>query len=199
MTRRTQQERREATVAKLVDATISAIVELGYHRTSVQAICGRAGLSVGAMFRQFDSRLDLVVAAVEEVVARHLAHFREHLAALAAEEDVITASLRFLRQATGSPLTHVLREVLIAARTEQELRSRVRPTIHRYYSAIFADAEHAGVLAPLPPEHRENVVHMMVHLFSGEALITGVDPRPEQAEAQLQLARRMLLTLAGTD
>ncbi|MDQ3403638.1 MAG: TetR/AcrR family transcriptional regulator, partial [Actinomycetota bacterium] len=40
--RRTQRERREATIGKLVNATIDAISDVGYARASVQEICGRA-------------------------------------------------------------------------------------------------------------------------------------------------------------
>ncbi|WP_406231044.1 hypothetical protein [Nocardia sp. NBC_01009] len=42
----------------------------------MQEICGRAGLSAGAMFRQFDSRLHLIVRSSEEVFARQLAAYR---------------------------------------------------------------------------------------------------------------------------
>ncbi|MFX0576493.1 TetR/AcrR family transcriptional regulator [Nocardia nepalensis] len=85
--RRTQQERRAATVAKLVDATIAAIGEIGYQRATVQEICSRAGLSVGAMFRQFDSRLDLIVRTSEEVFARQLAAYHVVMEHLGAQDD----------------------------------------------------------------------------------------------------------------
>ncbi|WP_328402991.1 TetR family transcriptional regulator [Nocardia sp. NBC_00403] len=45
---------------------------MGYQRATVQEICGRAGLSAGAMFRQFDSRLHLIARTSEEVFTRQL-------------------------------------------------------------------------------------------------------------------------------
>ncbi|MFQ6329290.1 TetR/AcrR family transcriptional regulator [Nocardia sp. CWNU-33] len=74
--RRTQQERRAATAAELVDATIVAIGKVGYQRATVQEICGRAGLPAGAMFRPFDSRLHLIVRTSEEVFTRQRAACR---------------------------------------------------------------------------------------------------------------------------
>ncbi|MGW0249584.1 helix-turn-helix domain-containing protein, partial [Nocardia goodfellowii] len=65
--RRTQAERSATTIAKLVDATIEAIEQVGYHSTSLGEISSRAGVSKAAIFRHFDSRMDLVVAAADEV------------------------------------------------------------------------------------------------------------------------------------
>ncbi|MFE3276408.1 helix-turn-helix domain-containing protein [Nocardia sp. NPDC059239] len=48
----------------LLHGTIAAIGEVGYQRTTVQEVCRRAGLSAGATFRQFDTRLDLIVRTV---------------------------------------------------------------------------------------------------------------------------------------
>ncbi|WP_280300171.1 helix-turn-helix domain-containing protein, partial [Nocardia neocaledoniensis] len=59
--RRTQAERSAATIAKLVEATIEAIEKVGYHSTSLGEISSRAGVSKAAVFRHFDSRMDLVV------------------------------------------------------------------------------------------------------------------------------------------
>ena len=61
--RRTQAERREATIGKLVEATIGCLAELGYSGTSTGAICKRAGVSQGGMFRHFGTRLELIAAA----------------------------------------------------------------------------------------------------------------------------------------
>ncbi|CQA06796.1 Putative HTH-type transcriptional regulator [Mycobacteroides abscessus] len=41
----TQAERRESTIARLLDSGIDTIAELGYSRASVQRIAKRAGLS----------------------------------------------------------------------------------------------------------------------------------------------------------
>jgi len=60
---RTQQERREETIGKLLDATIDTLADVGYARTSVREICSRAGVPHGALFCHFDSRLELIAAA----------------------------------------------------------------------------------------------------------------------------------------
>ncbi|CNT76913.1 TetR family transcriptional regulator [Mycobacterium tuberculosis] len=48
---RTQQQRREETVARLLQASIDTIIEVGYARASAAVITKRAGVSVGALLR----------------------------------------------------------------------------------------------------------------------------------------------------
>jgi AcrR family transcriptional regulator len=69
---RTQQQRREETVARLLDASIAAIVEVGYARASAAEITKRAGVSVGALFRHFETMGDFMAATAHEVLRRQL-------------------------------------------------------------------------------------------------------------------------------
>ncbi|MFE2955402.1 TetR/AcrR family transcriptional regulator [Nocardia tengchongensis] len=195
--RRTQQERRAATVAKLVDATIAAIGEVGYQRTTVQEICGRAGLSAGAMFRQFDTRLDLIVRTAEEIFARQLVGYRVTMEQLGAQDNPLDVALRFLRQAQQSTHTHSLREIFLAARSDTELRDRIAPIAENYYREIVAALEASGVLADFPADLREPIFFMMLHLFSGEAVVRGVYQRPDLDVTVLRLVEDMLAVYAA--
>ena len=67
---RTQQQRRDETVARLLDASIDTIVEVGYARASAAVITKRAGMSVGALFRHFETMGDFMAATAYEVLRR---------------------------------------------------------------------------------------------------------------------------------
>ncbi|MVU77960.1 TetR family transcriptional regulator [Nocardia sp. ET3-3] len=190
--RRTQQERRAATVAKLVDATIAAIGEVGYQRTTVQEICGRAGLSAGAMFRQFDTRLDLIVRTAEEVFDRQLVGYAVTMEQLGAQDNPLDVALRFLRRAQHSNLTHALREIYLAARSDTELRERIAPIAENYYRQIVATLERTGLLSEFPEQVREPMFFMLLHVFSGEAVVRGVYQRPDLDDSVLRLVEDML-------
>ena len=69
---RTQQQRREETIARLLDASIDTIIEVGYARTSAALIAKRAQVSDGAIFRHFATMGDLMAATPDEVVRRQL-------------------------------------------------------------------------------------------------------------------------------
>ena len=74
---RTQQQRREETIARLLDASIDTIIEVGYARASAAVIAKRAEVSDGALFRHFPTMGDLMAATAQEVMRRQLELFVE--------------------------------------------------------------------------------------------------------------------------
>ncbi|WP_280442394.1 TetR/AcrR family transcriptional regulator [Nocardia brasiliensis] len=196
--RRTQEERRAATVAKLIDATIASLAEFGYHRTKVQDVCKAAGMSVGAMFRQFDGRFDLIVAAAREIVGRQLATFQTLLAGVEDGDEALGVALRYLQQAQSSNLTHALREVIVAARSDPELHARIAPALADFYTQIFAAAEQSGALRRFPVALREPLFFAMLHTFSGQAVIRPVYSPPGLDAAVLEVVNDMVLAYAAS-
>lgn len=177
--RRTQAERSATTRAALVDATIETIEEIGYHRASLGEICARAGVSKGGLFRHFESRLDLVVAAAEEVGRRHLDGFR------ALDHATISEQLRFARSRARARINAVWFELLIAARTDAELRERLTPVAVWLYANIDELAEASTMGQQVSPELARLAATTAVHMFDGEAVIRAVLPQPELEEARL--------------
>ncbi|WP_405490237.1 TetR/AcrR family transcriptional regulator [Nocardia sp. NBC_00511] len=191
--RRTQRERREATIEKLVEATIATILEDGYYRTTVAAITERAGLSAGGLFRHFDSRLALIGRAAEEVSDRILAGYAASKAHLLAQPEPRQAALGFLAAAVASPLVAVWHELMVAARTDEELRKRSAPAIEKFYTGILEHTTDAGLLQDIPAESRELALFSIVHMFSGAALTGSIYPRPDLAARRIPLAEHYLL------
>lgn len=192
--RRTQQQRRDATVAKLLDATIETLNERGYHQMTIQDVRERAGLSVGAMFRQFDGRTALVVAAAREIVARQLALFRQLVDHASADTDALALSLRFLRDAQDAAPTVALREVLVAARADPELHEHIAPVLAGLYQDMQQEAQRSGIMSRFPEEIRESVFFLVLHVFSGQSLMRGVYSRPDLDESVLGLITDLLVT-----
>jgi AcrR family transcriptional regulator len=102
--RRTQLERREGTIRKLLDATTRTLIERGYSGASVQAICERAEVSQGGLFRHFPTREALMVAVGEDVGHRLLDRYRREFEALRATEDPLELAVRLVRDACRSRL-----------------------------------------------------------------------------------------------
>lgn len=190
--RRTQRERREATIAKLVDATIGALLDVGYAKTTVKEICARAALSHGALFRFFPSVLDLVLAASEEVARRQIAEFERRFAEASGGEDPIATALHLLRETCRSPTNTVFYELLVAARTDPDLRSALVQPMRRYYETIRQTAESVPGTEALPPGALEVLLFTAIHTFDGEALARIVLPRPELEEPRLDLLLGLL-------
>jgi AcrR family transcriptional regulator len=54
---------------QIIDAARRCFVRRGFHATSMQDVIAEAGLSIGAVYRYFPSKNDLIVAIAEQVVA----------------------------------------------------------------------------------------------------------------------------------
>ncbi len=184
---RTQSERSAQTIAKLVDATIRTIAEIGYHQTSLSEICTRAQVSRGGLFRHFDSRLDLVVAAAEEVADRHLSQSRDQLAgALGTGEEL----LALVRGRVRDPINAVWLELLVAARTDEALRSRLAPVAVSLLGSIEQLA--ADTVPGVDPELSQVLVTSLLHLLDGEAVFSFTYPRPALEAQRLRLLAGLL-------
>lgn len=70
--RRTQEERRTTARATLIKAAQDCLTELGFVRTTLSAICKRAGMSSGALTHHFPSKNAIIVAAWLERQAQWL-------------------------------------------------------------------------------------------------------------------------------
>lgn len=61
-----QEERRQRTLRRLIDATKELIQEKGCHSITTQDIMGRSGLSKGAIFHYVNSKDDIFVLILQE-------------------------------------------------------------------------------------------------------------------------------------
>ncbi|MFZ2175252.1 MAG: TetR/AcrR family transcriptional regulator [Rhodococcus sp. (in: high G+C Gram-positive bacteria)] len=188
--RRTQQERREQTIAKILTAAVVSLGERGYAATTMQEVCHRSGVSSGGLFRHFPTRVDLMVAAANHVRAQQFENFRSAL------ERVDPASmvdcLRLLRAACRAPINSAWYELLGAARTDTELRERIATVAVEYHAEIAAFARTLPAAANIPSAHLDAVLFTAVHLFDGEAVSSVLDPQPDQDELRLQMLARAL-------
>jgi AcrR family transcriptional regulator len=72
--RKSQEERRIETRSKLVDAAIKLLYEKGAAQLTTQDVAREAGMTRGAIQYHFDSPKSLLVACIDEIAARLVAH-----------------------------------------------------------------------------------------------------------------------------
>jgi AcrR family transcriptional regulator len=167
--RRSQQERRESTIAKLITATIECLIEHGYRDTSIGRICDRAGISHGGLFRHFSSRIELISAATFEIGRRNLAMFEKLTDGPKNKGELIENMVLYSRREARSPMTCAWREVLVAARTNSELRGGIRPAIQTFEDAIM---DFAAKLPNGPKDKKAfgALLLSIIHMFDSEAV-----------------------------
>ncbi|MFC8231865.1 TetR/AcrR family transcriptional regulator [Streptomyces sp. NPDC057284] len=137
--RRTQQQRREETRQRLLDATIDCLVEHGFAGTTTQRVQERAGVSRGALLHHFASKADLLAAATHHVAELRLTHIRAETSGGAQSRE---KGLALLRTAMSGPYFLAGLELWLAARTDADLRAALLPAerdVGAAQRAVMAD------------------------------------------------------------
>ena len=142
---RTQAERRASTQAKVLDATVEALVHVGYAGASTTEICKRAGVSQGALFRYWPTKGELLADAAQHLLQRVTAAYEEAFAGrggVGARE-----ALEKLWETYRLPDLQAAVELYVAARTDPDL---------------------AAALARIEPAHRANLHRIALSVLDPE-------------------------------
>lgn len=189
---RTQQQRREETVGRLIDACIATIIEVGYARASAAAITKRAGVSVGALFRHFDTMGDFMAATASEVLRRLMERGTKQVAAIPPEEPPLEAGLTILRDITLSPGNAVLYELLVAARTDEKLKATLQRELGQYAEKIIDAARALPGAERFPEDKFPVIVGLLTNVFDGAALVQSIIPQAELDEQRIPVLTALL-------
>jgi AcrR family transcriptional regulator len=129
-------ERSRQTQARLIDATNSALIDLGFSRTTGVEICRRAGLTRGALNHHFADLADLYVAALHSVYER-----------LTGSDDGTSSDLKTLEQLVQrsyqritQPEFKVVIELWLASRNDPDFGSRLAAAIAEGASMFSPEA-----------------------------------------------------------
>lgn len=189
---RTQQQRREETVARLLQASIDTIIEVGYARASAAVITKRAGVSVGALFRHFETMGDFMAATAYEVLRRQLETFAKQVAEIPADRPALPAALTILRDITAGSTNAVLYELMVAARTDEKLKETLQNVLGQYSAKIHDAARALPGAESFPEETFPVIVALMTNVFDGAAIVRGVLPQPELEEQRIPMLTALL-------
>lgn len=189
---RTQQQRREETVARLLQASIDTIIEVGYARASAAVITKRAGVSLGALFRHFETMGDFMAATAYEVLRRQLETFTKQVAEIPADRPALPAALTILRDITAGSTNAVLYELMVAARTDEKLMETLQNVLGQYSAKIHDAARALPGAESFPEETFPVIVALMTNVFDGAAIVRGVLPQPELEEQRIPMLTALL-------
>jgi AcrR family transcriptional regulator len=194
---RTQEERTAKTRAKLLDATIESVLDVGYAQTTTRRIAEQAGVSAGAQAYHFPRRVDLVVAAVERLVDQRIDQTRRRAERIAGPpEQRLSALLDLMWADFSSPIFAVFLKLWVAAADEPELYDRLVTGETRMARAITDLAiESLGERAA--GEDAEGKLLLIFSACRGLALTELLEPRKRRRRNQWpQLREELLAALA---
>lgn len=183
-------------MGRLLDACIATIIEVGYARASAAVITKRAGVSVGALFRHFETMGDFMAATASEVLRRQLETFTKRVAEIPADRPALEAALAILRDITAAPSNAVLYELLVAARTDEKLRATLQTELRQYSAKIHDAARTLPGAESFPEETFPVLVALLTNVFDGAAVVEGVLPQPQIAEQRIPMLMTLLSAAA---
>jgi AcrR family transcriptional regulator len=126
-----QRERRQAAERKLLDATVSILIERGYVATTTLEVQKQARVSRGVLLHYFGSRGELISAAARRLYATKVGEARLRATEALNGED--WASL--LWQVISGPLGGASLELLVAARHDPDMREYLKPLENEFARA----------------------------------------------------------------
>jgi AcrR family transcriptional regulator len=189
---RTQQQRREETVARLLDASIDTIIDVGYARASAAVIAKRAKVSDGALFRHFPTMGDFMAATAREVMRRQLDAFTKQVAEIPAGKPALEAALTIMRDLTGNPTNTVMYELMVAARTDEKLRATLQEVLTEYAANIYDVAKALPGADRFPDDTFIALVAIITNTFDGAAIVRAVLPQPEIEANRIALLAKLI-------
>ncbi len=170
--RRTQEERTAETKAKILNATLDVMEEDGIADASTAAIARRAGVSRGALSHHYESKFDLIVAAVEFLLNRAIGNIEKLSEQVSAGEATIEDVLDRLWEYDNRRLFIISLDYLSAARTDEKLYRALMPlgrAYQRHLDEIWSElSRNAGI----GQEKATVVLDMMLCLMRGMCLHT---------------------------
>ena len=191
---RTQQQRREETIARLLDASIETIIEFGYARTSAALIAKRAEVSDGAIFRHFPTMGDFMAATAHEAGRRQLEAAAKRIAEIRTAKPTLEDVLTIMRDLTVNSTNTVLYELAVAARTDESLRDALQGVMTAYMMKIYEEVRTA--LADDVEEIGEAnfaiQLALAVNTFDGAAVFSHVLTHPEIEERRIPALMSLL-------
>jgi len=194
--RRAPQARSVATRARLLDATVAVLVERGHGGTTTPAVCARAGVSQGALFKHFPTKAQLIGAAVEHLFAGLVEDYHRAFEGAASARDRVEAAVRLLWERFEEPRLRAAFELYTAARTDPELRAALGPVLERHRANLLRAAAALFPEAARRNPSFDDAVDVVLAAMQGLAIGALAQPdaasEARQIDFLVRLARREL-------
>ena len=125
--RKPQQDRSRATRARLLEAAITCLAELGYPASTVAVVAERAGVSRGAAQHHFPTRDALFTGALEHVTQVRALELRRELASIEGGRADTATVIDLVFTLFSGTLFRAALALWVAAAAEPPLRDQVVP------------------------------------------------------------------------
>lgn len=178
----TRERRRELTRTALIEAAADLFAQKGFHATSLEEIAQAAGFTRGAIYKNFGSKEDILIAVVDWTIERQLAAYADALEnAEASSSDRVAAAAEVWARVfqRDRNLTLLELELRLHALRNEEFRPRLaeweRHQSDRVAKFIAQQCRSAGLKLTVRPEDLSSIALAAVEGLSQAASIRSDD------------------------
>jgi AcrR family transcriptional regulator len=185
----------QQTQQRVLDAAIACVVRDGYAAASTVRIAEAAGVSRGALMHHFQSRDELVAAAVEHLAQRRGVELARRGRDLPVGPRRVAAALDLLWDSFSGDLFKATLELWTAGRTDSRLRALVDVAERRIgRGQIELFAELLGPPSTRRPDFEERV-QFAVGAMRGLAVLDSFHTDPQARARQWEFNRSQLVEM----
>lgn len=190
-------EHKQRTREKVLKAAAKAIRAQGPHRVGVAAVMGKAGLTHGGFYAHFESKDDLVAAAIGQMFDENrstwdrLTQSKQPAEALAAFIDFYLSTAHRDAVSAGCPIPILAPE---SRRLSRPAREQFAAGVARLKERFRVQLELLGVANP------QDVASSMLAEMVGALALSRAEPDSERSESILNASKQRLkarFTTAG--
>ena len=181
---------------RVIDAAIACFERDGFHGASMQQICAEAGMSPGALYRYFPSKVAIIAAIAEAERAQHTAFFER----LAQADDPVEAlagiGLDALELMLSGPSAGLTAETMAEATRNPEIRAMCDRSITEAREAMVAALQRGQARGLVDPAlDIATACHLIMAMADGLCIHQALDPTLTAARFRpvLQLLLRRFL------
>jgi AcrR family transcriptional regulator len=172
--------RKAATRERLLQAAARVYARRGFNVATLDEVAGEAGFTKGAVYGHFGSKENLLLALMEEHIARQLA---EQITLFDRErvtwERPLAGSAHWMERIEEDPDPfRLFVELWVYAQRDERLRERLAEAVRAMRETFgrFAEASAADAGVEPPPHATEQFANVMIALGVGLPMLKLIDP-----------------------
>ena len=183
-----QKTKSEQTKTAILNAALDCFLAIGFNNTTTEKIAKQANVSRGAMLHHFPQRSDLIQASVRHLHRKRLEAFEDTLSKLNENADftLVGEGIDAFWDQLQSPLFAVYCELLVASRTDAELKGTLEPATRDFQTAWREKSE--GIFPDLAQSEQYGLATALTRY-----LLEGIAFNAQVAEGQILNAQSKVM------
>lgn len=190
---RTNAEITLATTGKILRATVDCLATLGFAGTTLTVISAQVGVSRAALLYHFQSKDELMVAAIRRIFEDLQDHYHRDVDDSLPIQGRILAILRKSYVWTQSPDHTALMEVSIAARRSPTLGALVNAALREHNNRFDVEWEALLLRVGIPANHSSLIRDFGVSTLRGLAVSRFLGGNEASIERQMEMLARIIV------